>query len=263
MKRTWALLTREARESAAWLDKEVESVFRIALPCLGSGSVTGETRGEIVSAREKTRALLLAKSLDEYRPKKHRAAWAWKQRDKISSSWLLALPGPDSSLSNAEFSEAAATNLILPSPACTGRVGETVRGRRKVDLYGDNIQATSLTGDHWRQRHDQLKHVLCRLCTWSALPCELEVFNLFFLCLPQQGLARIDGARDRQSMVPDMKITLTQGGVSAPVLHELKVISSSQSRYKPSWKKRGVDKRSEDLHDEYLKKARKEWKQNC
>ena len=257
MKRAWALLTREARESAAWLDKEVESVFKVALPGLGSGSVTGETRGKIVSAREKTRALLLAKSLDEYRPKKHRAAWAWKQRDKISSSWILALPGPDSSLSNTEFSEAAATNLILPSPACTGRVGETVRGRRKVDLYGDNIQATSLTGDHWRQRHDQLKHVLGRLCTWSAVPCELEVFNLFSRCLPQQGLARIDRARDRQSMVPDMKITLTQGGVSAPVLHELKVISSSQSRYKPSWKKRGVDKRSEDLHDEYLKKARK------
>ena len=43
---------------------------------------------------------------------------------------------------------------------------------------------------------------------------------------------------------------------TVPVLHELKVISSSQSRYKPSWKKMGADKRSEDLHDEYVKKAR-------
>ena len=58
-------------------------------------------------------------------------------------------------------------------------------------------------------------------------------------------------------MVPDMKITLTNGGVSAPVLHELKVISSSQSRYKPSWTKRAVDKRSEELHGEYVKKARR------
>ena len=29
MKRAWALLTREARESATWLDKEVESVFKV------------------------------------------------------------------------------------------------------------------------------------------------------------------------------------------------------------------------------------------
>ena len=58
-------------------------------------------------------------------------------------------------------------------------------------------------------------------------------------------------------MVPDMKITLTNGGVSAPVLYELKVISSSRSRYVPSWKKRAVDKRSEDLHNEYIKKARR------
>ena len=66
--------------------------------------------------------MLLAKSLEENQPKKDRPVWAWKQRDKISSSWLLALPGPDSSFSNAEFSEAAATNLVLPSPACIGRV---------------------------------------------------------------------------------------------------------------------------------------------
>ena len=178
----------------------------------------------IVTARETTRALLLAKALSVHKPKKDRPAWAWKQRDKISSSWLLALPGADSTLSNAEFGEAAATSLCLPSPACMGRVGETVKGRRKIDVYGDNVQSTFLPGDHWRQRHDQLKHVLHRLCIWAGLPCELEVFNIFSRHIPQQGLSRIDKARDRQAMVPDMKITLTVGGVSTQVLHELKVI---------------------------------------
>ena len=56
-------------------------------------------------------------------------------------------------------------------------------------------------------------------------------------------------------MVPDFKITLTRGGQTRPVLHELKVISSSQSRYKPSWKDRAVDKRAGKLHDEYVGKA--------
>ena len=66
----------------------------------GEGSVTGKSRGDIVSAREKTGAQLLNKALSIYTPKKARPVMAWKQRDNISSSWLLALPGGDSTLSN-------------------------------------------------------------------------------------------------------------------------------------------------------------------
>ena len=45
-------------------------------------------------------------------------------------------------------------------------------------------------------------------------------------------------------------------GQSSAVLHELKVISSSRTRYKPSWEKRAVDVRSDQLNGEYLAKAR-------
>ena len=58
-------------------------------------------------------------------------------------------------------------------------------------------------------------------------------------------------------MVPDMRISLTIGGVSRQVLHEIKCISSSQSRYRPSWTERGVDKRADQLHQEYVMKARR------
>ena len=81
------------------------------------------------------------------------------------------------------------------------------------------------------------------------------MFNLFSGLIPQQGLARIDKDRQRQSMVPDFKITLPWEGRTRPVLHELKVISCSKSRYKPSWKDRAVDRRAEHLHQEYLDKA--------
>ena len=103
-----------------------------------------------------------------------------------------------------------------------------------MDIYGDNVQATCLPGHNWRQRHDQIKHVIGRLCTWAGVPCELEVFNLFAGLIPQEGLARIDGHMQRQAMLPDIKITVTVGGTSRPILHELKGISSSGSRYKPS-----------------------------
>ena len=46
-------------------------------------------------------------------------------------------------------------------------------------------------------------------------------------------------------------------------MHELKVISSNQTRYKPSWKERGVDKRSAQLHDEYVGKAKQADQQHC
>ena len=102
-----------------------------------------------------------------------------------------------------------------------------------------------------------IKHVIYRLCLWAGLPCEQEVFNLFSRHIPQAGLSRIERARDRQGMVPDFKISLAIGGETRQVLHELKVISSSQSRYKPSWTERGVDKRAGQLHQEYVTKAKK------
>ena len=257
MSRAWEILTTEAKEAAKWLDSDLDHVFTVPLEGFGEGSTTGKTRGDIVTARENTRAVMLGKALSLYQPQKARPVWAWKQRDKISCAWLLALPGTESSLSNVEFSEAAATNLCLPSPACMGRVGDTVQGKRKIDLYGDNIQATGLPGDHWRKRHDMLKHTIYRLCMWAGLPCEQEVFNIFSRHIPQEGLARIDKARDRQGMVPDFRISLNVGGEQRQVLHELKCISSSQSRYKPSWEERGVDKRANQLHKEYVDKARK------
>ena len=39
-------------------------------------------------------------------------------------------------------------------------------------------------------------------------------------------------------------------------MHEFKIISSSQSHYKPSWKSRAVDVRAAQLQGEYLAKAR-------
>ena len=57
-----------------------------------------------------------------------------------------ALPGPDRSLSSSEFSEACAAALQLPSPACQDELGQVVRGRQVVNLYGEEVQAAALPG---------------------------------------------------------------------------------------------------------------------
>ena len=84
----------------------------------------------------------------------------------------------------------------------------------------------------------------------------MEVFNLFSRHIPQEGLARVDRQRQRQAMVPDFKFVMSEEGQLRPVLHELKVISCSKSRYRPSWTDRGVDRRAMSLNQEYLDKAR-------
>ena len=111
----------------------------------------------------------------------------------------------------------------------------------------------------------------------------MEVFNLFSGLITQPGLSRTEKARTLQGLVPDLRVTLPgvavpRGGpgggggqvgdrVGAPgggalagqataVLHEVKVISCSRSRYKPSWTRRAVDVRATQLPGEYLAKAR-------
>ena len=264
----------EANQSAVWLGEEVPEILKSPVEGIGKGSVSGATRKSITEAVENTRAKVLAKALDLVRPKSTRAAWAWRQRDKVSSAWLLAIPGPDTTLSSAEFREAAAANLCLPSPACAGRIGETVKGQKRIDKYGDTIQATPLCGDHWRRRHDLLVQFVDRSCMWAGVPAEREVFNLFSGAVRQQGLSRLEAARQRQSLVPDLRIAVQPlavveaevargrparglgGAVEGGVLHEVKIISCNTTRYKPTWTKRAVDVRAEKLQQEYEVKAR-------
>ena len=91
---------------------------------------------------------------------------------------------------------------------------------------------------------------------WAGLPADMEVFNLFSRLIPQEGLARIESHRQRQALIPDLKIFISVGGQSRHVLQEIKVISCSKSRYKPNWEDRAVDRRAGVLHKEYLVKAR-------
>ena len=112
---------------------------------------------------------------------------------------LYNFTGTDTRLSSKEFAEAAAANLCLHSPACAARVGEIVKGRVKIDPYGDNIQATCLRGDHWRTRHNFLVQFFHRACMWAGVPAEMEVYNLFSGLVRQEGLSRMERAQQRQS----------------------------------------------------------------
>ena len=52
---------------------------------------------------------------------------------------------------------------------------------------------------------------LKNLCKWAGLPAETEVYNLFSRLIPQQGLARYERNRQRQAIIPDLRIVLPVG----------------------------------------------------
>ena len=176
----------------------------------------------------------------------------------MTTAWLLCLPQADSSFTSAEFSEAFAAFLRLPSPACKSRVGEPVPGRGRLDCWGDSLVNAAMRGDGWRRRHDSVKLCIRGLLRWAGLAFDCEVFNLFAHNIPQAGLARIERGRRRQGLVPDFKLRGVGG--EGDILCELKLMSASRSRYPrnptPRDGRRAVDRRADGLSEEYARKAR-------
>ena len=165
-----------------------------------------------------------------------RPVWSWPERDKLSSQWLLTLPGHSTTLTSEEFTQCVEALLCIPSTACSSRVGEKV-GNTKVDAHGDTVEAEKVKGDGWRKRHDQIKRRLASLHKWAGISFQCEVFNLFSGLIPQQGLSRLEAGRKRQGLVPDFRVqepsVTGEGGNQEEklVLAELKVISSCPTRY--------------------------------
>ena len=170
---SWAALRREAEEGAAWLGEEVTGHLTVDAASAREGCCTGATRAKIVEHRERMMGRLLEEGLLHHQNQETRPVWSWPERDKLSSQWLLSLPGQDSSLTSDEFTQCVEALLCLPSTACSDVIGEKV-GRVRVDRFGDNVVAATLRGDGWRTRHDQVS-----LHKWAGTEVECEVFNLF------------------------------------------------------------------------------------
>ena len=258
---SWTELQREAQAAAAWLGGEVEGPLANPVASAGDGSTSGKTRSLIVEQRERQMGRVLEESLLRHHDLTARFVWSWPERDKLSSQWLLTLPGHDTFLTAEEFSECLAALLCLASPACTALVGERV-GRSTVDKFGDAVMAASLPGDGFRRRHDAIKLRILGLLRWAGIEVDCEVFNVFAGLIPQEGLSRLEQGRKRQGLVPDFRLRVPARGqgpqVEELVLAELKSISSCPTRYKrnPRATTKAVDRRASTLPNEYTQHAK-------
>ena len=245
-------------------NEEVQGPLSSPVENAGDGSVSGATRGLLVSTREMLMGRVLERALSQHQEQTHRAVWSWPERDKLSAQFLLHLPGHNSTLTPEEFSECTAALLCLPSPACWQKLGERV-GRSTVDLYGDNVVSQKIAGDGWRRRHDDVKEKIFSLLRWAGLEVRCEVFNLFAGLIPQRGLSRLERGRKRQGMVADFMVRMPgdlveaggRGERDVAVLAELKIISSCPTRYSraPRHPDRAVVRRAAQLPREYERKA--------
>ena len=252
----WGILQSEARQCTAYLGQELDGHLAVPVEGVGEGSVDGSTRKAVVQQREELRGAVLKVGLSRLPDPTLKPVIAWANRDKLSSSWLQCLPGPNG-LSSQAFTEAMALLLCMPSPACTNRVGARV-GRRTVDIFGDSIMAEVLPGDHWRIRHDKVKMALHSLCIWARLPVTVEVWGLFNHLIPAEALTRMERGRKRQAIVPDFRLEMpTPTGGTSPQLAELKIVSCCETWYPAGGKVRGTDKRANGLQTLYRSKARK------
>ena len=171
---SWNSLKEEVDNCYAFLSKDNSlSPLKDGVEAAGQGREDGGTRRVVVQHREELREAVLRETLSRQQRSNNRPLMAWTNRDKLSTPWLQCLPGPEG-FSNAEFSEAMALVLCMPSPACKDRVGEKV-GKAVVDKYGDNVMSQHLPGDHWRTRHDKVKMKINSMCSWARVPATVEV----------------------------------------------------------------------------------------
>ena len=113
----WGIDTRKNRQPGPFL-----TVLKIAILIFISERrlcwrILEMPRAKITKEREELRAAVLKKALTELDPTA-RPVWSWKQRDKLSSAFLLNTPGAHSSLSTPIFREAVAALLCALSGFC-------------------------------------------------------------------------------------------------------------------------------------------------
>ena len=97
---------------------------------IGQGLMGGTLRKSLLEKLEQMRVKMIDKYLSEFPDRQSRVVCSWKNRDKLSTAWLLSLPGPHMNFSNPEFREALSVVLCMPFPVCKDRIGEKVGSRR-------------------------------------------------------------------------------------------------------------------------------------
>ena len=154
---------------------------------------------------QELRFRVLNKAVGDHPRQDDRGISSWKERDKLTSAFLLSMPGPVSGMNSLIFAEACATYLCLPSRVCADRVGEKV-GKSRVDAHGERIVSENLPGGHWQERHNEMAQEIAALCVYAGVPVEREPYGLFGHLVPQKALSKVEQNGVSQVLRPDIRL---------------------------------------------------------
>ena len=261
----WEELRGEALDIWGYLQEVPSGPLASSAAAAGGTNLDGSTRSSIVHQREMLRHKLIAKALKAYPDRDARPVTAFPNiaDDKCAGRWLLAIPSPELGMSSPVFQEAMSAHLCLPSPAIRdgGWLGREVPGARggvEIDLFGDAVvNCSSVPGDTWRKRHDNIKQHVVKEAALSGISVDCEVYGLFSDLLPaaltQEG-GELHMARARQGKVPDFRFLLPTPEGPTPCLAELKIVGAGRTWYPRGSAGKGTDRRADRLPHEYSKK---------
>ena len=173
---------------------------------------------------------------------------------------FLDCPARECKLTATEFRECFARYVGAPSPACAPHVGQTLNVSARggvVDAFGDNlIRAATTDNQEAIYRHDPIVDYLTTATREAGGYAKAEDASFFHSALPATAIAAAPlapGGRVRVH-VPDITVLIDrQRGTQ---LVEVKTISYCQSWYGGLRAQRGVAKRANALHGEYLRNMR-------
>ena len=106
-----------------FLGRELEGPLAVSLEGLGEGIINGATRRRQSVAREDLRMEIFERGITLLNRKITKGLGSWKERDTLSTVFLLLSPGSYLSLSKPVLAEALATLLAMPCRVCMERLG--------------------------------------------------------------------------------------------------------------------------------------------
>ena len=221
----WNIVKEEVTQCCQFLSIEVPTIFDVEAEDFGS-NVDGHVRSKMVEEKEKIMGSVVKMGLLNCNDQGAQPVIAWKNRDKLSNAFLLNLPGPHTSFTSLEWSEALCLLLCLPSPCCKTRVGEKVGGRR-VDIFGANVLCANLPGGGWTRRHDKIKGEVNAMAIYCGIEAVCEPYSPFSSHLPQRPLHRLEGHQTRQALRPDFLFSQypSQAGIVERRIADIKTVS--------------------------------------
>ena len=114
LRQAWAILQQRAQGMSEYLEEELGGPLQQPVEAMGEGSTDGSTRMQVTEQLETLTLATLKKHLETARDQKARPVCSMQQKDKLSTAWLLALPGAQSSLTTPIFQEGIAMVLCVP-----------------------------------------------------------------------------------------------------------------------------------------------------